>query len=76
MAKKEGNGHAFILMNLKELDDVPYSETVAAEPILLEIIGDNVQVYLDGELIPTEKDENGYYPVYVGVGQALFVTVD
>ena len=73
--EKDGDGNAFLLVNMEELDYVPYDETTA-EPIKIKINGENVKFYREGELKEVEKDADGYYILEVGNGHCWFVTVD
>ncbi len=73
--EKEGNGSAFILMNVEELDDSAYGTTVASYS-KIKIKGENVTFCKEGEPIEVEQDENEYYKVRIPNGECLFVTVD
>ena len=73
--KKDGDGRAFLLVNIEELDYIPYDETTA-EPIKIKINGENVKFYREGELKEVEKDADGYYSIEAGNGHCWFVTVD
>ncbi len=73
--KKDGDGNAFLLLNMEALDFVPYDETTA-EPVKIKINGENVKFYREGELKEVEKDSDGYYLLEVGNGHCWFVTVD
>lgn len=73
--KKDGNGNAFIIMNLEELNAQPYT-TARGQKVKLKINGENVTFYQGGEKIEVEIDENGYYTPIIANGGCLFVTVD
>ena len=73
--KKEGNGKAFIIMNINAIDDVPYDET-ESEPVRMKINGENVSFYFEGEKQNIQKDSDGYYSINMGNGYCWFVTVD
>ena len=73
--KKDGDGNAFLLVNMEALDYVPYDETTA-DPVKIKINGENVKFYREGELKEVEKDSDGYYLLEVGNGHCWFVTVD
>ena len=65
--KKDGDGNAFLLVNMEALDYVPYDETTA-DPVKIKINGENVKFYREGELKEVEKDSDGYYLLEVGNG--------
>lgn len=73
--KKDGDGHAFIIMNLDELNTVKYT-TERGETVKLKINGENVTFYQGGEKIDVPVDENGYYTPVMANGACIFVTVD
>ena len=73
--KKDGNGKAFMVLNLDELNSQAYT-TARGVKLKLKINGDNVTFYQDGEVITVEQDENGYYTPVIANGAAVFVTVD
>lgn len=73
--KNEGDGHAFIIMNLEELSSQTYT-TTRGEDVKIKINGENVTFYQDGEIIDVAVDANGYYTPVIANGACLFVTVD
>ena len=73
--KKDGDGHAFMLVNIEALDSIPYENTMAF-PARIKINGDNVKFYRDGVLQDVQKGEDGYYTFNSGNGYCWFVTVD
>lgn len=73
--KKDGDGNAFMIVNIETLDWNSYAET-APEYVKLKINGDDVHFYLDGEEQVVEKDADGYYNVNLANGYGWFVTVD
>lgn len=73
--KKDGDGNAFIIMNLEELNAQPYT-TSRGQKIKLKINGENVTFYQGGEKIDVEIDEDGYYTPVMSNGACIFVTVD
>ncbi len=74
--KKNKSGYSFILMNIEDLNDVPYDETAADDELKLKINGENVKFYRDTVEYEVKKDENGYYHLGIGNGFEWFVTVD
>lgn len=70
-----GNGKAFTIMNLEDLDDTAYEDT-PAEYVKIKINGDNVNFYLGGELQEVEKDSDGYYKLNLANGYCWFITID
>lgn len=73
--KKDSDGKAFTVVNISELDYVPYEET-AAELVKLKINGNNITFYRDGVAEHLVPDADGYYELDIGNGCAWFVTVD
>lgn len=73
--KKDGDGHAFMLVDIEPLDNSPYNKTIAF-PVKIKINGNDVKFYRDGELQEVEKDDDGYYILNTGNGYCWFVTVD
>ena len=73
--EKEGDGKAFIFMNLEIPNSVDYEKDWCF-PVSLKINGDNVTFYKGGEPIELEPDEEGYYTIKVPNGECLFVTVE
>lgn len=73
--KKGSDGNAFTIVNISELDYVPYEET-ASEPVKLKINGTDITFYRDGVVEHVEPDADGYYELDIGNGCAWFVTVD
>ena len=73
--KKDGDGHAFILVNMEPLNDYEYGKDIVL-PIGLKINGETVNFYRDGELCEVNRDEDGYYLLEAGNGSCWFVTVD
>ena len=70
--KKEGNGKAFIFMNLEIINDAD----LFSFPVKLKINGENIKCYIDGEVADIEPDEDGYYTVKAGNGQCMLFTVE
>lgn len=73
--KNEGDGHAFIIMNLEELNAQQYSPEKGSK-IKLKINGENVTFYQGGEKIDVAVDADGYYTPVMANGACIFVTVD
>lgn len=73
--ENDGNGKAFTIMNLEDLDDTSYDDT-PAEYVKIKINGDNVKFYLGGELQSVEKDSDGYYLLNLANGYCWFITID
>lgn len=73
--KKDGDGKAFMVLNLAELNAQSYTTTRGVK-VKLKINGENVTFYQDGEIIDVAQDENGYYTPIIANGTAVFVTVD
>lgn len=73
--KKASDGHAFTIVNVSELDYVPYEKT-SSEPVKLKINGSNITFYRDGIAENITPDADGYYELDIGNGCAWFVTVD
>ena len=72
--KIEGSGKSFIIMNLENIDDIPYTET-PAKYAKIKINGENIQFYFNGELQNVEKDSNGYYNLNMANSYCWFITV-
>ena len=73
--KNDSNGKAFIIMNINDLDDVPYAET-HAQPARVKINGENVKFYREGVLQSVPEDNDGYYLLEIGNGHCWFVEVE
>ena len=73
--KKDGDGHAFMLVDIEPLDDIPYDKSIGF-PVKIKINGEDVKFYRDGELKDVKKDDDGYYILSTGNGYCWFVTVD
>lgn len=73
--KKEGNGNAFIFMDINEPDDIDYDKTEIGYT-KIKINGNNVTEYLNGESRILTPDADGYYSVSSGNGICVFVTVE
>lgn len=73
--KNEGDGKAFLILNLDKMNSQAYT-TTRGQKVKLKINGENVKFYQDGEIINVETDENGYYTPIIANGTAIFVTVD
>ncbi len=73
--KKEGEGNAFIIMNLEPLNAQSYT-TTRGQKIKLKINGENVTFYQGGEKIDVAVDADGYYTPIMANGACIFVTVD
>lgn len=73
--KINSDGNAFIIMNIDDLDSIPYDET-HAQPARVKINGENVKFYREGELQSVPKDDEGYYLLEIGNGHCWFVEVE
>lgn len=73
--KNDGDGNAFMILNLDPLNSQAYT-TTRGQKVKLKINGENITFYQDGEIIDVEMDENGYYTPIIANGAAIFVTVD
>ena len=73
--KKDGNGKAFIFMNLEILTDFDYDKNRKL-PIKLKINGNKVTCFRRGEAMVMQSDECGYYSFSMPNSECIFVTVE
>lgn len=73
--KNNGKGKAFTIVNLEDIDDIPYSQ---AEPkyAKIKINGKNITFYRDGEPQNIIPDADGYYNINLANGYCWFITTD
>lgn len=71
-AKRDGNGYAFTLVNMSELQD---AKTVTVQLKLAENAGKTVTAYLRGEPVVLGMHD-GMYTIDLPTGEGVFVTVE
>lgn len=69
-AKKDGNGNAFTLVNMSEL------EAAESTIVKLRLAGKNVVMYKHGEPQSMTPDSDGYYHFPLETGEGVFVTIE
>ncbi len=72
---KDGNGKAFTLVNMDELNDNSYGSDFSF-PVRLKINGSKVTCYKNGEPTVMQPDADGYYSFSMPNGECVFVTVE
>ena len=73
--KTYSDGKAVILMNLEDIDDIPYEED-EAEYVKIKLNCENPVFYRNGEPQNVEKDSDGYYVLNMANGYCWFITLD
>ena len=73
--KTYGEGKAIILMNLADIDDIPYEKN-EADYVKIKPNCENPVFYRNGEPQNVEKDSDGYYVLNMANGYCWFITLD
>ena len=73
--KTYGEGKAVILMNLADIDDIPYEKN-EADYVKIKPNCENPVFYRNGEPQNVEKDSDGYYVLNIANGYCWFITLD
>ena len=73
--KTDSSGKALMLVNLDDLDDLPYEQS-EAKCAKIKFNGENVKFYRNGELQDVNRDSDGYYLTEMGNGYCWFITFE